>query len=269
MEEKMRKISYRFAIFSLCFLVITLSFSVQIDAEIEPGSARGIWLLDEGDGNIINDSSGNKNHGELQGGKWVDGPSGAALSLNGANDRVIIPDSESLYLSEAWTITAWVNVNKNENGYGHIVGKRAAAGVVANYAFRTSSNGAGWESYFSRGGWKGAWSQGNVKKDVWLYMTATYDGENTIRIYENAEIIGTVGDLGGPPPKDDSPVNIGGWTNNTSETLNGMLYDVAIFSVALSEDDIKDLMDNGIAGLLPVEPADKLTTTWGSIKSRK
>ncbi len=50
---------------------------------------------------------------------------------------------------------------------------------------------------------------------------------------------------------------------------NGMLYDVAIFDVALSEADIKELMDDGIGTLLPVEPADKLTTTWGSIKSRK
>jgi hypothetical protein len=47
-----------------------------------------------------------------------------------------------------------------------------------------------------------------------------------------------------------------------------MLYDVAIFSVALSEADIKELMDEGISGLLPVEPADKLSTTWGDIKSR-
>ena len=159
-------------------------------------------------------------------------------ALNGQDDRVIIADSDSLYLEKAWTITAWVFVNGTENGFGHILGKRPASGTVANYAFRTSGNGTGWEAYYSRGGWKGAWNQGTVKKDEWLYMTATYDGEDTIKIYENGAEIGSVGGHGGPAPRNDTDVNIGGWTNNQSETLDGMLYDVALFDVVLSEEDI-------------------------------
>lgn len=66
----MRKIISRLAIISVTLFVIMFTFSAQIDA-IEPGSAMAIWLLDEGDGNIINDSSGNENHGELKSGKWL------------------------------------------------------------------------------------------------------------------------------------------------------------------------------------------------------
>ncbi len=264
----MRKIVDNTTFIGFSIFVICLLFTISNVAAIEPGSAIGIWLLNEGDGNTINDSSGNENHGELMGGKWVDGPSGPALSLNGVNDRVIVPDSDSLYADKAWTITAWVNVNGAENGYGHIVGKRAAAGAVANYAFRTSPDGKQWDAYFSRDGWKGIWRQGNVKKDTWLYMTATYDGVDTIKIYENGKEIASGGGHGGPAPRNTEEVHIGGWTNNTSETLNGMLYDVAIFSVALSEDDISELMDEGLGALLPVEPAGKLATTWGSIKSK-
>ena len=252
----------------LAIITIGLTFAGYTYAEIDFETARGIWLLDEGKGDVINDISGNDNHGELQGGKWVKGPDGPALSLNGQNDRVIIEDSDSLYLEKAWTVTSWVFVNKSENGYGHILGKRPANGTVANYAFRTSSNGTGWEAYFARDGWKGAWGQGNVKKDVWLYMTATYDGKDTIKIYENGAEIGSVGGMGKPGPQNDTDVNIGGWTNNTSETLDGMLYEVALFGVALEEDDINDLMDNGLVTLLAVEPSDKLATTWASIKSR-
>ena len=252
----------------LASIIISLTFTVQTYAEIDFETARGIWLLDEGRGDVINDISGNDNHGELQGGKWVDGPDGPALSLDGVNDRVIIPDSDSLYLEDAWTITAWTFVDKSENGYGHILGKRPAAGTVANYAFRTSSDGTGWEAYFARDGWRGAWGQGNVKKDTWLYMTAIYDGKDNITIYENAEEIGSVGGMGKPGPQNDTDVNIGGWTNNTSETLNGMLYEVAIFGAVLEVEDISDLMEKGLLPLLPVEPADKLATTWASIKSQ-
>ena len=255
-------------IICLAIIVISLAFTVQIAAEIDFETARGIWLLDEGKGDKINDISGNENHGELQGGKWIKGPDGPALSLNGVNDRVIIPDSDSLYLEKAWTVTSWVFVNKSENGYGHILGKRPANGTVANYAFRTSSNGTGWEAYFARDGWKGAWGQGNVKKDVWLYMTATYDAKDTIKIYENGVEIGSAGGMGKPGPQNDTDVNIGGWTNNTSETLDGMLYEVALFDVALEADDINDLMENGLLTLMPVEPSEKLTTTWADIKSR-
>lgn len=263
----MRKIVDNITFIGFSIFVICLLFTISNVAAIEPGSAIGIWLLNEGDGNTINDSSGNENHGELMGGKWVDGPSGPALSLNGVNDRVIVPDSDSLYADKAWTITAWVNVNGAENGFGHIIGKRDDPAATANYAFRTSGNGTGWEAYFRLNGWKGAWNQGNVKKDQWLYMTATYDGTNTIRIYENGAEIGAVG-VGGPPPRGRANVHIGGWTNNTTETLNGILYDVAIFNVALSADDINQLMDDGLGAVLPVEPAGKLATTWGSIKSK-
>ena len=255
-----------------CLAIITISliFAVHTYAKIDFETARGIWLLNEGKGDDIEDISGNDNHGELQGGKWVKGPDGPALSLNGVNDRVIIPDSDSMYLEEAWTITAWTYVNKTENGFGHILGKRPAGGTVANYAFRTSGNGTGWEAYFARdGAWKGAWGQGNVKKDVWLYMTATYDAKDTIKIYENAEEIGSVGGMGKPGPKNDTEVNIGGWTNNTSETLDGMLYEVAIFASVLEADDINDLMEKGLLTLMPVEPSDKLATTWAGIKSRQ
>ena len=212
----------------LAIITISLTFTVHTYAEIDFETARGIWLLDEGKGDDIEDISGNDNHGELQGGEWIKGPDGPALSLNGVNDRVIIPDSKSMYLEAAWSITSWVYVNKTENGFGHILGKRPAAGTVANYAFRTSGNGTGWEAYFARDGWKGAWGQGQVKKGVWLYMTATYDAKDTIKIYENAKEIGSVGGMGKPGPKNDTEVNIGGWTNKTSETLDGMLYEVAI-----------------------------------------
>ena len=112
----------------LAIITISLTLTVQTYAEIDLETARGIWLLDEGDGDVINDMSGNENHGQLQGGEWIEGPDGPALSLNGQDDRVIIPNSDNMYLEEAWTITAWAFVNNTENGFGH--GKRH----MANYS---------------------------------------------------------------------------------------------------------------------------------------
>ena len=36
----------------------------------------------------------------------------------------------------------------------------------------------------------------------------------------------------------------------------------------LTADDIQDLMQNGIEGVLPVSPKGRLTTVWGEIKAK-
>jgi hypothetical protein len=254
----------------LSIIVIGLVFASLSSAKIDPKTAAGIWLLNEGeDDEIAEDISGNENHGTLVGEpEWVDGKIGEALSFNGQTSRVVVPDADSLDLQEAWTITAWVFVNGSENGYGHILGKRSG---TANYAFRTSQAGTGWESYFWRdGGWQGIWGQGVVKKDEWLYMTAVYDGENMITIYENGVQIGA-GGLGKPPPAGASEVHLGGWQGNASELLDGILDEVGLFNVALELEDIEELMNDGLEaalGLTPVKPSGKLASTWGSIKAK-
>ena len=95
-------------------LIVSLTaaglFLAAAQAELNIDDTRGIWLLDEGNGTEIKDNSGKENHGELKSGEWVDGPNNRpALKLNGVDDRVVIPDSESLYIDGAWTVTAWVN----------------------------------------------------------------------------------------------------------------------------------------------------------------
>ena len=46
------------------------------------------------------------------------------------------------------------------------------------------------------------------------------------------------------------------------------LDEVAIFNVALTGDDIKEIVTEGLATMLAVQPAGKLITAWGTIKTR-
>ena len=43
--------------------------------------------------------------------------------------------------------------------------------------------------------------------------------------------------------------------------------EVRISNIARSEQEIQELMNKGIAGVLAVKPQDKLTTTWGKLKT--
>ncbi len=56
-------------------------------ADISLEDAVGIWLFDEGNGDIAKDSSGNGNEGQIMNApEWVDGKSGKALRFDGVDD---------------------------------------------------------------------------------------------------------------------------------------------------------------------------------------
>ena len=68
------------------------------------------WKFDEGAGTTTADSSGNGNTGILTNGPlWTAGRLGKALYFDGIDDNVTVPDSNSLHLSDAFTLSAWVN----------------------------------------------------------------------------------------------------------------------------------------------------------------
>jgi len=55
----------------------------------------------------------------------------------------------------------------------------------------------------------------------------------------------------------------------SSDFFNGLIDDVAIFSVALTESDIEDIVTKGLSdalGMTAVSPSGKLVTTWSKIK---
>jgi len=49
---------------------------------------------------------------------------------------------------------------------------------------------------------------------------------------------------------------------------DGAIDEVAIFNVALSEDEIKEIMTKGLTGMTAVSPGGKLPVAWGAIKAR-
>ena len=249
----------------LSLIITSLVLVTQIGAKVDLETAMGIWLFDENKGAVATDISGNNNHGQIQFAEWVTGKFGKALKFNGVTSRVVIADSESLYAKKAWTITSWVKVDPSMGGMGYILVKGGGNGI--NYGLRTSGDGMAWDAFFMEGGaWKGAFNKGKIKKGQWVYMTATYDGVNEIRVYENGEVIGS-SERGKPPPQDNSEVNIGGFPGQKGALFRGLLDEVALFSVALRKDDMKNLMKNGVRQvMLDVAPLNKLTTSWGDIK---
>ena len=79
----MNTITRRFAIVGIGLIGISLMFILHSEAKIDPKTAMGVWLFDEGAGNVVKDISGNSNHGEIQGAKWDKHKKVSVLSFNG------------------------------------------------------------------------------------------------------------------------------------------------------------------------------------------
>lgn len=91
--------------------VLGISFSIfwtlsQICfAKIDPETAVGVWLLDEGAGKTTKDSSGKEHEGTINGAKWKDGKFGKALEFDGAH-WVSIESTPELQLGDELTMMA-------------------------------------------------------------------------------------------------------------------------------------------------------------------
>jgi len=96
------------AIILVVALVLSLGLMPAASVGASPGPGIvGLWHLD---GNA-NDSSGNGNDGTLMGGAtYGTGMFGQAVSLDGSDDYVSVPDSTSLDITSAITVEGWIKL---------------------------------------------------------------------------------------------------------------------------------------------------------------
>ena len=108
-----------------------------------------------------------------------------------------------------------------------------------------------------------------------IETTKTYLMENTVKVscliahrvvdmklYQNGEVV-VQSDAQWTIDTNDVPVAIGRNSEGNREHYQGSIDDVSVWHVALDDDEIQSTMDQ----IAPVEPNEKLTTTWGTIKT--
>jgi hypothetical protein len=240
--------------------------ALQSSAKIDPKSIVGVWLFDEGKGDVAKDSAKNGLEGNIIGGpKWVEGKFGKALEFDGVDDRVEVIHTPLLEINDKITIVVWVK-GSPQASYPRILGKRTgAAGLeiqvhpnVATIAIRIDTTG-GVNQLKTMEILDGQWrhvayvlDKGNAKgyKDGVKATDSGYSHGNGFSSQDNLLI---------------------GAALPASLFFKGMLDDVAIFNAPLAEDDIANIMNKGLSETLNLETAvsllGKLSTTWGLIKN--
>jgi len=234
------------------FTLTLIAAAVEVDEH-----TVALWLFDEGEGKVVKDLSGNGNDGKIMGGiKWVNGKFGFGLQGNGADGYVLVPDSDSLDLTEGLTIEMWLYLNNYSTAGGNGVTKETSYKVGVNSSkklmLRITSS-------------KGAWAQMVVqsKSDVplksWHHVAGTYDSASgEAKLYMDGELVGE-GKLGGTIIPNNNPLWI---CRGQAPFLDGIVDEVRISSVARSQEEIKKSM----GGLSEVRPSGKLAVVWGKVK---
>ena len=136
------------------------------------------WTFDEGQGDTVYDAA-DGHDGTVHGATWTTGVIGGALSFDGSNDYVSIPDDDSLEGMSELTITMWVKPNRFSN-YDCLIHKGGwNEGFVAHMEipqtlFWGISVGAGKRvSSFA------------LTLDEWQFLTLWFRGNDELRIYRN------------------------------------------------------------------------------------
>ncbi len=265
----------RLKLLCVSLMVVSLMFIGSSFAEIDFGTCVGMWLFDEGSGDVAEDSSGKGNSGAIAGGaEWVDGKFGKALSLDGSDDYVEIAHDDSLMIGGGHTLSLWFKLDEVPTGGMTVMTKDdwAPGFWWDGNIIRHHTHDPGGKLHFIDADWKA--------DTEWHHIAITWNGE-AFGVYMDGDEIGsgiTTGDLG-RNALTDKPFLIGtylatGQHGPWGKFFLGIVDDVAIFNTALAGGDIETLMTDGLKaaagieeGTTAVEPSGKLATTWADIKA--
>ncbi|MHC4624783.1 MAG: S8 family serine peptidase [Planctomycetota bacterium] len=206
------------------------------------------WKFDEGQDDIAYDSVGS-NHGALVGDPhWVAGLFDGALSFDGAEDYVKVPDSRHLDFGSgsSFTLSVWVGYTtsnavriqqkydpSSENGYAILANTEDVN--VGTISFRTWSGGTARKAYYDADCNDGEWHlAAGVRDQLTERMYLYLDGVKRDEVAENRRDLKNTGDL-----------HIGTGWNADGYFLEGLLDDARIYDRALSEEEMQQLYQQG------------------------
>ena len=253
----------------VCFIILGIvSFAFAAPRK----GLVGHWSFDEGKGEVVNDASPEKNHGNLWGNaKWANegiakrGTQSSCVEFpldSGVNIQA--QGVESLeQITEAITIAAWLKIKgEPTDDQGNIAVKPGSyyfvyrEGKLGTYLYGPSTDGGlGYQL-----------GKTTLPLDKWIHVALTYD-KKEIKLYLDGEV--------DYQEKATLPISVRtneaffsiGVEREKSRFFNGFIDEVMLYAnMALTQQEIRT---NLIKGILPVDWQDKLATTWGRIKAKR
>jgi len=208
------------------------------------------WMFEEGEGNVVRDTSDNNNNGILHSEpQWVEDGIGTAMRFDGIDDYIDCGTTATIDLTETVSLEAWVKPEKPSTGEPLIAGK----GI---YSYGLTWSGSDIYFYVSDGSWK---ALSPLPLRQWSHVVGTYDGKRML-LYINGEPTS-----GFVMPKPNTPIKSRGSSAMIGRLAKayycGTVDNVRIYNRPLSQKEVSSHYEQEKRKFKPQQPApmDQLT----------
>lgn len=250
-------------------LILTLIFGLLLLplASLAVAAEQGLIMyfpLDEGKGDTITDASGLGYEGTINNAEWVEGKNGSALEFNG-EDSFVVVEHQDVFDFTSMTAEVWIKAEESTGDYQFIISQWDSP--ESEWIFRINNE----DKLGSV--WAFAGEAHPVTKtideneypygDKWHHIATTFDdGEQ--KIYLDGSVVASTS-YGGELPSGEDKLVLGQNGPAGGGHYKGVVDEVGLYNRALTQDEIKRDMNNGV-GFAVVTSANKLSTIWGIIK---
>jgi hypothetical protein len=266
----MDKIAAKFVLICISLALIGI-IRFQSSAEVSPRNVVGMWLFDEGLGNMARDSCDKGNDGEIIGNaQWVAGKYGQAIKFDGETVYVEVPNNPTLQFGDNtnFTVMAWFKTTAI--GQRFIMSKTVTPWVgfevkLVDGAIRTCLQTLPATVCDNRGS--------GVNNGEFRHVAVVFDRTDGIRkVYVDGEQQGDPINQENVTDSIDNDrflaIGVSGGDLRAASFFDGVMDEVALFNIALSDADIQSLMQGlTVPPTAAVSPSGNLTITWGKIKT--
>ncbi len=258
-----------------------LLFTTQGHTALDPATAVAVWLFNEDGGDLAKDLTENALDAEfLEPVKWTDGKFDGGLEFK-SGGLVNAGISPLLNVGKAnFSMVAWFKYSKMPEGwYASLISKADLAmprhGYILGIRGNLDPNNKGRPLFWfglAQGAGIHLFGTSPINDGKWHHLAATADRKGAMKLYRDGKLEAEKDISAHQKENEDNlkPFTIGGEVGVAVRTLvDGAMDEVALFNVVLTEDQITDIVEKGLArtlGAEAVSPNGKLATAWGKIK---
>ena len=260
-----------------------LLFTTQGHTAIDPATAVAVWLFNEDGGDIAKDLTENALNAKfLDPVKWTDGKFDGGLEFK-SGGLVDAGTSQLLNVGTAnFSMVAWFKYSETPDGWhASLISKADLAmprhGYILCVRGNLDPNNKGKPLFWfglAQGAGVHLFGTSTINDGKWHHLAATANRKGAMKLYRDGKLEAEKDISAHQKENEDNhkPFTIGGEVGVAIRTLvDGVIDEVALFNVVLTEDQITEIAQKGLARALGAEavtPNDKLATTWAKIKRK-
>lgn len=236
--------------------VLTINYEIERKPiELINPDLLAWWKLDEGNGTVVTDSSGNEYEGIIHGANWINNQGNVSLNFDGESDYVSLATMD-LREIDALTLVTWINSDLTEEGYIMFHGDLGQ--FTMTNAYPDEDNQTTYPTYarfsvkLNPHHWFSVQSSFPIKPNTWHQIVGVWERGVSLKVYINGVLSGENDDINAErlynPTGGSYPSSLGidmqGYFNSKS-FFKGQISNVIIFNKALTNQELIEFYNCG------------------------